>query len=127
MRPPRPQEPIFPESVLRVVSIALNRRRIRLAAPVTWRFNFDELPVLVTFDGERWQSLDDDGRDADLEINGSARDWVAFASTPVDERRELPAVLELRGAPARAAEFRRIFTRSRRRAPKRDARAKATA
>jgi DNA-binding HxlR family transcriptional regulator len=127
MRPPRPQEAVFPESVLSVVTIALNRRRIRPATRVTWRFAFDDRPVLVAFDGERWRSLDDDDRSADLEINGSARDWVAFASTPVDERRELPAEIELRGARARAEEFRRIFTRRRRRTAQRVAEAETPA
>jgi DNA-binding HxlR family transcriptional regulator len=110
MRPPRPHEAVFPESVLGVMAIALNRRRIRLAGSVTWRFLFDDYPVLVTFDGERWRSSDDDGRRADLEIRGDARDWVAFASTPIGTRMALPPTIELQGSRARTDEFRRIFT-----------------
>jgi DNA-binding HxlR family transcriptional regulator len=110
MRPPRDGEPVFGESVVRAMTVAMNERPTTPKMPVTWRFAFEERPQLVTHDGTRWRGRDDDGTAADLEIRVTARAWVEFLAAHADRRKELFAGLDIRGDRAQVAEFRRVFS-----------------
>jgi hypothetical protein len=111
MRPPREGEPVFGESVLRVMTISMNKRGIVPKMPVAWRFLFDDRPQLVSHDGTRWLARDDDGiTPPDLEIRVTARTWVEFLAASGEHRDQRLREIDLRGSRKHVAEFHRVFS-----------------
>jgi DNA-binding HxlR family transcriptional regulator len=111
MRPPREGEPVFGESVLRVMTISMNKRGIVPKMPVTWRFLFDDRPQLVTHDGTRWLARDDDGTTpSDLEIRVTARGWVEVLAASGEQRAQRLREVDLCGSRKHVGEFHRVFS-----------------
>jgi DNA-binding HxlR family transcriptional regulator len=108
-RPPQPGEPIHPGQITNSAVIFLNSRHVQLARPVTYVISFapDRL-YSVHFDGERW-SIKRGDAEADLRIETTPEDWVAFLRAEPDERPQRARQLCFEGDADRIDEFIRTF------------------
>jgi DNA-binding HxlR family transcriptional regulator len=108
MRPPREDEPVYPEQSLMAVMTMLNHRGIRLRKPGAWRFRVGSDVRSLRFDGERWSQAAGDA-EAGLLVETTPREWLAFLMAPDRDRRRPPQALRLEGSDANIAEFLSIF------------------
>ncbi len=110
MRPPRPHEAVFPESVLTAMTIMLSERRAYPKRPLVWRFTFEDRSLLLEYDGAGWTlHPDDDGRPAAIELCVTARDWVEFLASTGTERAARYGAIQMTASRADRAEFERVF------------------
>ncbi len=104
MRPPLPDEPVYPEQTLQAIATYMSATGVRLDRPVTWLFVYPERQVTVRFDGERWFT-EQDGVEADVVIMTTARGWIEIMTAEPRRREQLLKALDMRGDPDRVAEL----------------------
>lgn len=113
-RPPEPGEIIRPERAVSTTNTMLNRKGVRLSRPATWWFRLDDRGVAaITFDGEGWTyRLDPTGETPhDLEIRTTTDYWARLLFTPLAERPDYLAKIEVIGEQDRVDEFLAAFIR----------------
>ena len=99
MHAPMPEETVFPEHMMGVLSNSLNRRGVRLPQPVTWTLNFGPTSVFtLSFDGEQWSAKPTDVPEADVHIETTPATWAAFVlSSSQQERQRLLSTMRVNG------------------------------
>jgi DNA-binding HxlR family transcriptional regulator len=108
MRPPLPEEPVYPELTMSAMALFLNKQRMRLPLEATWLFRFTPGGVhTIRFDGERWSTWAGEA-EADVTVTTTPEAWVALLATRSarDLRPESP---QIEGKPSKVAEFSRIL------------------
>lgn len=111
LRPPAPDESLYPEVFLQGTTTYFNSRGLKLSSPATWLFRFDKSgPVAVCFDGERWSATPGEA-EADLVATTTAADLLAFLMARARDRGPLLASLNLQGSPTAIAAFRLALVR----------------
>jgi len=106
MHTPSPGETVYPEHMMGVLSISLNRRGLRLPQPVTWTVCFGPKSVFtLSFDGQQWSVEPTDVPDADVRIETTPETWAAFLYSPKDERQRLLEAMRISGEPVRVNEL----------------------
>ncbi len=109
MRPPVEGDAVYPEQFMMALTNYLNRKRTRVATPVTWQFRFDgAAPNVLAFDGDRWRSTPGEA-EADLEIAAPQDLWVDLLITPRDKRAPILDRMHMIGTKKRQSEFREIM------------------
>lgn len=99
MRPPHPDESLYPEVFLQGTTTYFNSRGLSLPAPATWQFRFDSSsPVTIRFDGERWSALPGD-TEADVLSTTTAANLLSFLMARARDRGRLLPKLHLEGSP----------------------------
>jgi DNA-binding HxlR family transcriptional regulator len=112
LRPPLPGEAIHPGRATDAFITYLNRRSARLPQPVTWVVRFGaDLVYTIRFDGEQWSRQRGDAAAADVRIDTTPEEWVAFLSASPDERRRWMAEAQVVGPPERVEECARTLGR----------------
>ncbi len=103
MHTPSPGETVYPEHMMGVLSISLNRRGLRLPQPVKWTVCFGPKSVFtLSFDGEQWEVSPTDVPEADVRIETIPQTWAAFVlSSSQQERQRLLEAMHVRGEQAR--------------------------
>lgn len=116
MRPPLPEEPLFPEQMLSSVAAYLNHYDLRAAAPRRWRLLFDgREPLDLCFDGRAWSSTNGDRGTVDVTVRTTPERWIAFllggpgAGAPNADR------VQVAGAAVALREFRTLVRRAQQR------------
>lgn len=112
MRPPAPDEPIYPEQTVSAMAIYFNAKGLRLPHPATWEFRFGDDPQLLRFDGDCWQAGASDS-EADVVIETTPERWVALLLARPDERARLLDPIDVGGSRDRVADFRTLFAKRR--------------
>jgi DNA-binding HxlR family transcriptional regulator len=116
LRPPRPGEAIHPGRATVPFLTYLNRRHIGAEQPLTWVVRFtDGRAYTIRFDGRRWSQLRGE-EPADIVVETSPEDWVAFLTSSPDERRRRLSEMQVQGAPERIEELARLLGRQEARA-----------
>ncbi len=106
-RLPLPDETVYPEHMMGVLSFSLNHRGLRLPQPVTWTVGFGERRVFtISFDGDQWYAQPTDVPDADVRIETTPQTWAAFVlSRSQEERQRLLETMRVRGEQSRVNEL----------------------
>lgn len=106
MRTPFSGETVYPEQMMSLLSLSLNKRRLRSPQPVKWTLWFREGRVFtLSFDGEQWSVQPTDTPNADVRIETAPETWVAFLSSSKDERDRLLGEMHISGEKSRVNEF----------------------
>ena len=106
LRAPLPGETVYPEHMMPRLSSYLNKRGLRLPQTVTWTMWFGARSVFtLRFDGEQWSVEPTDVPDADVRIETTPETWVAFLSSPKEERQRLLSAMRISGEQARVNEL----------------------
>lgn len=102
MRPPAPGEQIFPEQTLMIVAVTLRNRGVALGHEACWQFTFgDEAsPQHLWTDGAKWRARQGMAPSADVTIETTPRDLVAFVMAPPRERRAMLKSMRTEGSRA---------------------------
>jgi hypothetical protein len=80
------------------LSYSLNKRGLRSPQPVKWTVRFGERHVYtISFDGEQWDVSPTDVPDAEVRIVTTPQTWVAFVSSPKEERHRLLSAMRISG------------------------------
>jgi DNA-binding HxlR family transcriptional regulator len=103
LRMPLPEETVFPEHMMGMVSFSFNQRGVRLPQPVTWTLDFGPTSVFtIRFDGDQWSTQPKDAPDADVRIETTPQAWAAFVlSRSQEERQRLFSSMRVKGEQAR--------------------------
>ncbi len=109
MRPPAPDEPIFPEQALDAMTIYFNAKEVRLPDAATWEFKFGDDREFIRFDGHSWRMGNGESR-ADVVIEVTPRDWVSLLLAPRNERADLLEPIDVRGEASKVTAFRRTIS-----------------
>ena len=111
LRPPLTGEVIHPGRAIDVFLTYLNRRGVRLAQPVTWvvRLGGDRA-YTIRFDGERWSRQRGEAS-ADVTIETTPEEWVAFLTASPTERRAWLSEARVAGTPEQIEECARTLGR----------------
>src|SRR5215469_6506123 len=89
MHPPLPEETVFPEHMIGVLSNSLNRRGVRLLQPVTWTVSFGPKSVFtLRFDGNQWSAQPTDVLEADVRIETTPQTWATFVLSSSQQERQ---------------------------------------
>jgi DNA-binding HxlR family transcriptional regulator len=107
MHAPLPDETVYPEHTIGVLSFYLNHRGLRLPQVVTWTVCLGARSVFtIRFDGEEWTVSPTDAPDADVRIETTPQTWAAFiASPPTGKRQQLLPAMRISGEPSRVNEL----------------------
>lgn len=111
LRPALPGEAINPERATAAFVTYLNRRRVRLAQPVTWVVRFSGArSITIRFDGEKWSGQTGEAS-ADVAIDTTPEAWVAFLVGSPAERRHWLSEARVEGTAERIEECARTLGR----------------
>ena len=107
LRQPLPEETVYPEHMMGMVSFSFNQRGVRLPQPVSWTLDFGPKSVFtLRFDGEQWSAQPTDVPDADVRIETTPQAWATFVlSRSQEERQRLISSMRIRGEQARVNEL----------------------
>jgi DNA-binding HxlR family transcriptional regulator len=88
LEPPRPDEPVYPDSAMIGTKVWLSRNADPPAEPVAWvwRFSADDYYTLV-FDGGAWALTRGRADTADVTVDATPEAWARFLTTPRRARR----------------------------------------
>jgi DNA-binding HxlR family transcriptional regulator len=103
LRLPLPEETVYPEHMMGMVSFTFNQRGVRLSHPVTWTLDFGPMSVFtLRFDGDQWSTEPTDVTDADVRIETTPATWAAFVlSRSQEEQQRLLSAMTVNGEQAR--------------------------
>ncbi len=103
--PSRRGETIYPEQTLYALSVWLNNNAKQLKHPRSWllRWGANDSWALV-FDGRRWLPAKH-AEKADLVLETTPQDWIAFLTAPASRRARLVKKIKIEGKPERKREF----------------------
>jgi len=105
-RPPSSSEIVYPERMMGMVSVYLNKRGLQLAQPVKWAVVLGSKSVAsIVFDGQRWSPGPGDATGADVRVETTSETWSAYLYGPRTERHHLLEAMQISGEPARVEEF----------------------
>lgn len=109
-RPPLPDEPINLDNSFHAATLYRNRRGIRLDAPAVWSFHFSNgRAYTMTYDGEHWTWDKGALEESDVQVRTTPEDWSLFLMVSSNERRRVAEMLDVQGAPAAVAAFRKSY------------------
>lgn len=104
MRPPAPDEPIYPEQMLNAMAVYFNAKGVRLRRPAAWEFRLGDDPRVLHFDGDSW-TAGATASEADVVIQTTSREWVGLMLAPPEGRAGLAGTIDVQGSRARIKEF----------------------
>ena len=104
MRPPLPGEPLNPGRVTGAVVMYLNQRSVRPARPITWCVRFADGRAYTVRFADRW-SIQRGESPADVTVDTSPEQWVAYLMAAPEDRVNLVGSLAVQGQAAAVQEF----------------------
>ncbi len=109
MRPPRPEESVHADLMIRGLALSLNKKHKKLAQPAAWAIHFPKKTFTLSFNHDVWSSSESEASDPDLRITTTPVAMAHFVTVPRDERRRLAEAMQYAGTPDRIMEFKQVF------------------
>jgi DNA-binding HxlR family transcriptional regulator len=109
MRPPRPEESVHADLMIRGLTLSLNKKHKKLNRAAAWAIHFPRKTFTLSFDHEVWSSSESEASDPDLRITTTPVAMAHFVTVPRDERRRLAEAMQYAGTPDRIMEFKQVF------------------
>jgi DNA-binding HxlR family transcriptional regulator len=111
-RPPRPDEPILPYTLIDGTRLAIAAAGVRPPEAVRWTWRFPGEPFTLRFDGQDWSLERGEQSDADVVVDTTPRDWAIFVASGASAT--AASAMRVTGRQERVDEFLRVFPGARR-------------